>query len=294
MKKIGCIGLGNMGRGVCHRLIESGTSVVVYDVSKEAAEQFAHQAEIAPDVKTIFDGCDVIFLSLPNSKIVESTIEQALDCSLENKIIVDMSTSNPISTRALYQKLKERGCALIDAPLSSGPQQAWEGTMQIVVAGDSDKVEQCDPLFRSFCSGYDYVGDSGNAHLIKLAKNWAGLLQAMLYAQLYPTMERLGIPAEKLYHILDNQVLANWIFHFYGEKFVKQEYPMDFALALGYKDICYMRDLCNSVGAPAYMLDGAVKLCEDALAYADSQGVKADMSYVCAQVRHLIEENAEK
>ena len=173
MRTIGCIGLGNMGRGVCHRLIEKGNSVVVYDVSPEAEARFAGQAEIAPDVKALVDRCEIVFLSLPNSKIVERTIQQMWDCDLNGKIIVDMSTSNPISTRDLYGKLKQRGCALIDAPLSSGPQQAWEGTMQIVVAGDREKVEACDSLFQCFCSSYDYVGESGNAHLIKLAKNWA-------------------------------------------------------------------------------------------------------------------------
>ena len=161
--------------------------------------------------------------------------------------------------------------------------------MQIVVAGDSEVVERHHDVFRSFCTHYDYVGGSGNAHLIKLSKNWAGLLQAMLYAQLYPTMEKLGIPSKELYHILDNHVLSNWIFQFYGQKFVEQSYPLDFSLSLGYKDILYMRDLCQSAGAPSYMLDGAIALCEDTLAYAREQGLETvDMSYVCAQVKHAI------
>ena len=55
-----------------------------------------------------------------------------------------------------------------------------------------------------------------------------------------------------------------------------------------------MRDLCSSVGAPAYMLDGAVQLCRDALEYAEAQGIQADMSYVCEQVRHCINESGKK
>ena len=161
--------------------------------------------------------------------------------------------------------------------------------MQIVVAGDKALIEEYRSVFLSFCTHYDYVGNSGNAHLIKLAKNWAGLLQAMLYAQLYPTMEQLGIPSKELYQILDNHVLSNWIFQFYGKKFVEQTYPLDFALSLGYKDICYMRDLCRTAGAPSYMLDGAIQLCEDTLAYAEKEHLGAvDMSYVCDQVRRMI------
>ena len=288
--QIGFIGLGNMGRGVCHRLIEAGHALTIYDVSSAAMDRFRSLASLASSPEDVFSESEVTFLSLPNSKVVEETVHKFLSVGVSGKTIIDLSTSNPISTRALYTLLKEHDGNLIDAPLSSGPQQAWEGTMQIVVAGDADQVERYRSLFLSFCTHYDYVGSSGNAHLIKLAKNWAGLLQAMLYAQLYPTMEQLGIPAKELYRILDNHVLSNWIFQFYGKKFVEQSYPLDFALSLGYKDICYMRDLCQSVGAPAYMLDGAIHLCEDALAYASAQGLDTvDMSFVCAQVNHAIQ-----
>lgn len=185
--------------------------------------------------------------------------------------------------------MAENGGILIDSPLTGSPSDAWDATMDIVVAGDEKTISENDALFKSFSRSYDYVGESGNAHLIKLAMNWANLLQAINYAQIFPVMEKLGIPSDKLYHIFDGPTLANWVFHFYGKKFVDRNYKMDFALALGYKDIKYMKMLCDNVNAPGYMLNGAIELCQEALDYGKAQDINPDMSYVCEAVYHAME-----
>ncbi len=290
MKHIGFIGLGNMGKGVCHCLIEAGYPVSVYDLSEEAMKRFAEKAYLATDTAEVFTKSDITFLSLPSSEIVEKTFETFFSCGVFGKTVVDLSTSNPVSTRNLSKRMKAEGGVLIDAPLSGSPETAWAGEMNIVIAGDSKIIKDNEEIFKSFTKSYEYVGESGNGHLIKLAKNWASLIQAINYAQIYPVIRKHGIPEDKLYHIFDNEVLANWVFHFYSNKYVERKYPIDFALQLGYKDICYMSELCKSAGSETYMLDGAMKLCEDALEYAREREIEPDMSFVCEQVHHLVEE----
>lgn len=290
--KIGFIGLGNMGKGVCHNLIKAGNELSVYDTSPEAMARFEGQAYLAGSGAEVFERSEICFLSLPNSEVVEAMFEAFFDAGMAGKLVVDLSTSNPISTRALYQRTKQAGGNLIDSPLSGGPQEAWDGTMNILVAGDKDVVDAHDWLFKSYSKFYLYVGAIGNGHLLKLAQNWAGLLQAVVLAQLYPLINWHGISEEELFDALNNEVFSNWVFQFYSKKYVNRDYPMDFALQLGYKDMTYMKALCDEAGVPGYVLDGAMALCEKSLEDAKKRDVVPDMSYVNATMYHLLDDEA--
>lgn len=91
---------------------------------------------------------------------------------------------------------------------------------------------------------------------------------------------------KEAFDILNTPVLDNWMFRFYSEKYVQRDYRLDFALQLGLKDIKYMKRLCDELGVPGYMLDGAIKLCEDTLGGAEDRGA-VDMSFPAEYVRSL-------
>ena len=291
MYKVGFIGLGAMGRGICHNVIEAGNDVRVFDLSKDAMDVFKGVAEPCATAVEAAEGADVVFMSLPNSRIVESTVGSLIDAGVEGKLIVDLSTSDPTSTRKLHDKVVAAGGNMVDTPLIAGPQEAWDKTLTIVVGGDEDVVEAHKDLFDMYSAGWDYVGPSGNGHLVKLAQNWAGLLQAVLYAQLYPVMEHYGIPAEKLYHVLDSDFFSNWFFRFYSDKYVKRDYRMDFSLDLALKDMTYMKRLCDEAGVPGFMLDGAIDLARLTLKEAAAEGKgKVYTSAVADTMYRLCEE----
>mgnify|MGYP000151209436 FL=1 len=133
------------------------------------------------------------------------------------------------------------------------------------------------------------MGDSGNGHLVKLAQNWAGLLQAVLYAQLYPVMNRYGLESEKLYDILNTEFFDNWFFQFYSKKYVNKTYSLDFSLDLGLKDLMYMKKLCDEIGVPGFMLDGAIDLCRIALKEKRDKNEVKDMSSIADTMYRLTE-----
>lgn len=277
MRKVGFVGLGNMGKGMCKNLILKGNDVSVYDLSKKAMEAFSDKATLCNSATEVLKRSEVVFLSLPNSDIIEATVDEFLKEDVRGKIIVDTSTAFPVSTRALHKKLKEAGAGLVDSPLISGPQEADAGTLVAVAAGDREDVESVHELLMSYCTKYDYVGASGNGHLIKLAQNFSGLTQALLYAEIFPIMERYGISPEETYKVFDNDVFNNWVFRFYGEKYVKKEYRMDFAMKLGLKDLTYMKRLFDNINVPAFLLDGAIDLLRVSLK--EGEGKLLDFSH---------------
>ena len=215
-RRIGFIGVGNTGKGICHNIILAGHEVSVFDVDKECAERFRGQAHICGTLEEVCTGSNVLFLSLPNSDTVEKVMDTVFSLGVKGKLVIDLSTSNPVSTRKLYGRMKALGGDFVDSPLIAGPQDAWDKSLTAVVAGDKEVIGSYDDLFLSYCRFYDYVGDSGNGHLVKLAQNWAGLLQAALYAQLFPVMNRYGLEPEKLYDILNTEFFDNWFFLLYS------------------------------------------------------------------------------
>lgn len=288
-RKIGFIGVGNMGKGICHNVILAGHEVSVFDVDRECAERFRGQAHICGTLEEVCTGSNVLFLSLPNSDTVEKVMDTVFSLGVKGKLVIDLSTSNPVSTRKLYGRMKALGGDFVDSPLIAGPQDAWDKTLTAVVAGDKEAIGSYDDLFLSYCRSYGYVGDSGNGHLVKLAQNWAGLLQAVLYAQLYPVMNRYGLESEKLYDILNTEFFDNWFFQFYSKKYVNKTYSLDFSLDLGLKDLMYMKKLCDEIGVPGFMLDGAINLCRIALKEKRDKNEVKDMSSIADTMYRLTE-----
>ena len=288
-RRIGFIGVGNMGKGICHNVILAGHEVSVFDVDRERSERYSGQAHICSTLEDVCAGSDILFLSLPNSGIVEKVMDTVFSLGVKGKLVIDLSTSDPVSTRKLYGRMKALGGDFVDSPLIAGPQDAWDKTLTAVVAGDKEVVDSYEDLFLSYCKSYDYVGGSGNGHLVKLAQNWAGLLQAALYAQLYPVMSHYGLEAEKLYDVLHTEFFDNWFFRFYSKKYVNRTYDLDFSLDLGLKDLMYMKKLCDEIGVPGFMLDGAIDLCRITLkGKQDGHEVK-DMSSIADTMYKLTE-----
>ncbi|RJW46137.1 NAD(P)-dependent oxidoreductase [Clostridiales bacterium TF09-2AC] len=288
-RRIGFIGVGNMGKGICHNVILAGHEVSVFDVDRERSERFSGQAHICSTLEDVCAESDILFLSLPNSGIVEKVMDTVFSLGVKGKLVIDLSTSDPVSTRKLYGRMKALGGDFVDSPLIAGPQDAWDKTLTAVVAGDKEVVDSYEDLFLSYCKSYDYVGGSGNGHLVKLAQNWAGLLQAVLYAQLYPVMSHYGLEAETLYDVLNTEFFDNWFFRFYSKKYVNRTYDLDFSLDLGLKDLMYMKKLCDEIGVPGFMLDGAIDLCRITLkGKQDGHEVK-DMSSIADTMYKLTE-----
>lgn len=258
-KAIAIIGLGNMGGGVASCLESKGYTVFAYDIDVAKRNTFRNPCDSAEQAA---QNAQIIMLSLPNSNIVEETLHGLSKATLSNKIILDLSTSFPLSTKALSQELKNYGTALLDAPLLAGPDEAKAGTLTTMVAGDKAAYDSVVPLLADYCTEYNYVGDSGNAHTMKIMMNFAGLMYTVLLGQMFPVAEKAGLDPENLFNLMNNDVFSTWMYRFYVPKMIDRSFTEAFSLKLGLKDLRYMKDLCTAYNVPGFALDGAIELLE--------------------------------
>lgn len=286
MKRIGFIGLGKMGKGICMNLVNKGYSVSVFDLSKDAMRAFDGLAHLCNSTAEVLERSDYVFLALPNSKIVSEIVEGFLLGDVSNKTIIDTSTSSPIQTRELYKKVKKAGGGYVDAALNATPQQAEKGEVISVVGGDKEDVDAIHDLLMSYCKQYEYYGESGSGNLIKIALNYSGLVQVLAYAQLYPIMEKYGIKPELLYQSFNNDGYSNSVFQFYSQKYIQKDFRMDFEMPLALKDLTYMKLLCDNINIPAFLLDGAIDLLRVALK--ENPDRILDVSYACKTMYEFV------
>ena len=156
-RQVGFVGLGNMGGRMTRRLVAAGVRVVGYDVQAGQAESVgAVPAEALGDV---CDGTEVVLLSLPDSKAVESVVLGArpesdglLDFARPGQVIIDLSTSSPSSTQRIHAALAERGVEYLDAGISGGAAAAEKGTLTIMVGGSAAALESVRWVFRPIAS----------------------------------------------------------------------------------------------------------------------------------------------
>ncbi len=261
---IGFIGLGAMGSGIAMNIAKAGFPLMVYDINPELARNFAKTSQIASKAEELYNFGDVFLLSLPGSPEVKKTLYEFMNSKPHGKIVIDLSTSFPTSTQALYRELKNFECFLLDAPLAGGPLNASDGTLTTMVGGDTEKFQECKPLFESFAKNIIHMGPTGSGHTAKLAGNYLSILYCVLYSEILPLLEKLGIDCNKFIELIKVSGANSPIFQAVAPKIVNKTFEMSFRMALGEKDLSYAKKLFEQEEMSSLMLNSGIKLFENA------------------------------
>lgn len=204
---LGFVSLGNVGAPMCRHLLSRGYGVFVYDVNPEALEKFrGTPAEPSPSLFNLARTVDAVLLSLPNSAAVEQVVfgEDGLREGLsEGKVLIDMSSSQPSSTRRIAKYLAEKGVHMLDAPVSGGVLRAGEGTLAIMVGGEKEVFERYRKVLGSFGEQIFYVGESGAGHLTKAINNLISATTLASAAEAVLLGVRAGLDPEALVEVVN-------------------------------------------------------------------------------------------
>ena len=179
IRKVGFIGIGNMGNPMAGHLVKAGFEVTVYDARPETVEIFVgqHGGKAAKSLEETGAGADAIITMLPDDKIVRKVVlgdgsEGAAAVLRRGAVVIDMSTSDPLGTRSLAEALQPRGIEVVDAPVMGGVVFAKDATLDIMAGGDPATVERCRPLLEAIGRSVIHCGRVGNAHALKALANY--------------------------------------------------------------------------------------------------------------------------
>ncbi|MEL7564570.1 MAG: NAD(P)-dependent oxidoreductase [Dehalobacterium sp.] len=208
IKKVGFIGLGNMGRPMALNLIKKGYKLVVTDLRTDVLDEFVGLGAIAVDsAKEVGSVSDVIITMLPSSPDVEMVAlgkNGLIEGIKSGSVLIDMSTIDPITTKKVAEKLCDKEARMIDAPVTRGVQAAVEGTLTIMVGGELDTFEECKSVLSAMGEKIYYIGDIGSGEVVKIINNMIIGANVAACAEGLALGAKYGINVNKLVEVLES------------------------------------------------------------------------------------------
>jgi 3-hydroxyisobutyrate dehydrogenase len=257
MRRVGFIGLGNMGGPMCGHLVAAGYDVTAHDLNSEALSRLVSAgARAADSVVDCARGAEVLITMLPAPPQVEAVwlgAGGALSALGPGSLAIDMSTSSTAVGARVAAAAGSRGIGVLDAPVAGQSIGAQAGTLAIYVGGSDQAFARARELFdvmgdpeRVF-----HVGPSGAGYTVKLLLNLLWFIQSVAVGEVLSVGVRAGVSLDRLHGALVGSP-ANSVFLERDVRMVLDDgdYDEAFPMRLVTKDLGLAVDLAREVGVP--------------------------------------------
>ena len=245
--KVGWIGLGNMGTPIVKNLMKAGYVVHVFNRTKEKEkEAVSAGATSATSPAAIMELCDIIFTMVSDDaavKVVFDGKDGLLQKEQPGKLVIDMSTVAPVTSRYLADRCNEKGVAFLEAPVSGSVKPAQDGTLVILAGGEAEAYARAKPLFDVIGKISLHLGGQGAGSSAKLAMNYFVALTLQGLAEMVVFAEEHGVKKEDMLTILNEGSFASPALKLKSSSIVANAFPPAFALRLMAKDLRLMKEV---------------------------------------------------
>ena len=217
MTDIGFIGLGNMGGPMLVNLVKAGHKVKAFDLSADAMARAAEAgAQTTNDAASACRGVDVVVTMLPEGRHVRSVYtESVLDNADVGALLIDCSTIDVSTARAVASMAAERGFELLDAPVSGGTGGADAGTLTFMVGGSTEGFARGKPILDIMGQNIVHTGGSGNGQVAKVCNNMILGATMIAVSESFVMADKLGLDAQTLYDICSTSSSSCWALNTY-------------------------------------------------------------------------------
>jgi 2-hydroxy-3-oxopropionate reductase len=240
MSKVGFIGLGIMGTPMAGQLVRGGHELYLYDVKPAPKDLVEKGAKTCASGKEVAQKADIIIIMVPDTPHVQAALfgeNGVADGLSSGKIVVDMSSISPIDTKQFAQKINQRGCQYLDAPVSGGEVGAKAASLTIMVGGPDEAFKTVKPLFELMGKNVTLVGGNGDGQTCKVANqiivalNIEAVGEALLFAS------KMGADPAKVRQALMGGFASSKILEVHGERMIKRTFDPGFRIELHQKDL---------------------------------------------------------
>ncbi|TYC66966.1 3-hydroxyisobutyrate dehydrogenase [Stappia sp. BW2] len=260
MSTIGFIGLGNMGGPMAINLVKAGHRVLGFDLSDKAmAAHEAEGGEKAAGVAELAAAADVIVTMLPAGKHVRQIYEGEggiLDNAKPGTLMIDSSTIDVDSARAVSAAAQAKGMKMVDAPVSGGVAGAAGGTLTFMVGGSEEAFEGAKAYLDIMGKTIVHAGDAGTGQAAKICNNMILGISMIAVSEAFVLAEKLGLDKQKLFDISSTASGQCWSLTSYcpvpgplPASPANRDYQPGFAAAMMLKDLKLAQEAANSAGA---------------------------------------------
>ncbi|HJU33436.1 MAG TPA: NAD(P)-binding domain-containing protein [Hyphomicrobiaceae bacterium] len=251
---IGFIGLGAMGGGMAANLLKAGFALVVNDI--DAAKV---QALVARGAKSAATPAEVARQSARTVTIVETTAQTeevilgeqgVIRGAARGHVVAMMSTIDPHAARAIHDRLKVDGIAMLDAPVSGGSTRAATGELSVIAGGDAATFEACLPMFKAMSSNQFHVGGIGQGLALKLVNNMLIQVNTVAIAEAFVMGAKAGLDPKVMYDVIKVSTGASFALDHRVPRIIAGDFAPGGTVDISYKDQELETAFAKSLGVP--------------------------------------------
>lgn len=257
LNKVAFIGLGHMGCPMAVNLAKAGLDVVGFDLS-EAARAAAAGLGLTT-VATLAEaatGADAVVTMLTTGTIVRSVHEAVIALTSAQALIIDSSTIDIASARAVHDLAKRHGLRSVDAPVSGGVSAARAATLTFMCGGDDASFAAARPLLEAMGKRVIPCGPAGSGQAAKICNNMILGVSMIAVCEAFTLADRMGLSRQAMFDVVSTSSGSCWSLNAYcpapgvgPASPADEDYRPGFAAALMLKDLKLSQDAAESVGA---------------------------------------------
>ena len=256
---IGFIGVGLMGHGMAKNLVTKGYPLVVMGHRKREPVEHLKSlgAREASSARELAMACDIVHLCVTGSPQVEALVRGpdgllagADPAKRAGTIIIDCSTSNPVSTLALAAEAQARGVHFVDAPLSRTPKEAEAGTLDTMVGAAPEVFARIEPVLRCWAGQVVHLGPVSLGHKMKLINNFVAMGYAALYSEAMAIARKAGLSIEQFHSVIGSGRMRSPFYDTFMQWSLNHdENAHRFTISNAHKDMRYLASMAGELGA---------------------------------------------
>ena len=260
MTKIGFIGLGNMGLPMAQNLLKAGHAVQGFDMSRKQVDALAASGgQAAASAKAAASGVEVVITMLPAGQHVREVYlgdSGVLSVAGAGTLLIDSSTIDVETARAVAAVAENKGLPMLDAPVSGGVGGAQAGTLTFMVGGGDAAFARGKPILETMGKTIVHAGGAGNGQAAKICNNMILGVSMIAVSEAFVLAEKLGLDAQKLFDISSKSSGQCWSLTTYcpvpgpvPTSPANRDYQAGFTAAMMLKDLNLAQDAAKATGA---------------------------------------------
>ena len=253
-KRLGFIGIGNLGMHLAGSLLRSGYALTIFDLNKAAAKTLlAAGARWADSPAEVGKASDTVFTCLPSSKAVSAVVSAAngvLAGLAAGGTWIDMSTNDREETIRLAALAAAKDVAALEAPVTGGVHKAAAGDITVLVGGDQKVYEAHLPMLQAMGGEIIHMGPLGSAAVIKVITNMLAFINLVAVGEALMLAKRGGLDLAQSFHAIKASSGNSFVHETEGQLVLNGSYNINFTMDLACKDLGFATQLGRNFGVP--------------------------------------------
>ena len=265
--KIGFIGLGNVGGKLAGSLLRNKFNLTVRDLDKSLTNKFKDSgAKIANSAKELAQEVDLIITCLPSPEICAEVMEGQngiIEGLSENKIWLEMSTTDESEVKRIGKKVIEKKAIPLDGPVSGGCHRAASGNIAIFVGGDRDAFENILPALTVMGRKILHTGELGTASVLKVITNYLASTHLVALGEAWTVAKKSNLDLTKAYKGIAVSSGNSFVHETESQVILNGSYNINFTMDLVLKDTGLFDELAKKLNAPLEISPKIVEIFKD-------------------------------